>query len=241
MGEKPEAAEGQFPQSAPSATVKPGLSTQYILVLAGTSDFRADSVAAWLQVHGQSSASSLQCHFIHYNFDESIDVLVLLDLMERVRAHVFYGGVARNLVLCHAHRDRTMADSVSFKTIGLNDRLQHSNRVLEASWWFPAVALTGQPKLVKMVLVFPEDFGGEQEAGPTSILALEGFHSLQGEGEARRGAAFFCKFAGAEHRRPMGVITNLSALDQFLYAGWPNLKAHQGKLSYYGPLPRSSL
>ena len=95
------------------------------------------------------------------------------------------------------------------------DRIQHSNKVVEFSWWLAAVALTARPKLVKIALFFTEDCGGDQEAGPTSIWALEGFRSLQGVGEARRGAAFFCRFAGAEQRRPMGVLTNVAALDQF--------------------------
>ena len=68
---------------------------------------------------------------------------------------------------------------------------------------------------------------------------MEGFRSLQGVGEARRGAAFFSRFAGAEQRRPMGVLTNVAALDQFLYFGWPDFQMQRGRLAYQGPLPRS--
>ena len=67
--------------------MKPGLSTQYVLVLAGAADFRADSVAAW---HGvQTQHLPLQCDFVHYNFDEGVNVLVRLDLLDRLRAQFF--------------------------------------------------------------------------------------------------------------------------------------------------------
>ena len=47
-------------------------------------------------------------------------------------------------------------------------------------------------------------------SGPSSIWALKGFKLWQDEGEAQRGAAFFCQLAGAEHRRPMGVPSPMS-------------------------------
>ena len=85
--------------------------------------------------------------------------------------------------------------------------------------------------------------------GPTSIWALAGFRSLQGVGEARRKAAFFCTFAGSDQRRPLGVLTNVAALDEFLYDGWPYhktvpvsrrtsfQKACQVKVSFRGRSP----
>ena len=85
----PVSAEGQVLQPAPPAIVKPVLFTQYILVLAGAADFRADSAAAWVEVHGHQSDSPAQCSVVYYNFDECFNVLVLLDLMDRVRAQFF--------------------------------------------------------------------------------------------------------------------------------------------------------
>ena len=136
-------------------------------------------------------------------------------------------------------RSRSKPMGLFEATVNDYDRIEHSNKVVEFSWWLAAVALTTRPKPVKIALFFSEDFGGDQQAGRTSIWALEGFRSLQGVGEARRRAAFFCRFAGAEQRRPMGVLTNVAALDQFLYFGWPDFQMQQGRLAYQCPLPRS--
>ena len=78
----------EVPQSSPVTFVKPGSSVQYVLVLARAADFTADSVAAWHGIQTQQHLP-LQSDFIHYNFDESIDVLVLLDLLDRLRAQFF--------------------------------------------------------------------------------------------------------------------------------------------------------
>ena len=55
---------------------------------------------------------------------------------------------------------------------------------------------------------------------------------MQDVGEARRGAAFFCQIAGAEHRRPTGVLTNVKGMERFLNTGWPSHKLHEDKLQY---------
>ena len=94
-------------------------------------------------------------------------------------------------------------------------------------------------KPVSLLLLFPEDFGGEPKTGPASIWALECFRSLQGVGETRRQAAFLCTLAGADQRRPLGVLTNVSALDEYLYDGWPNLQEQHGRLCYCGHLPHN--
>ena len=41
----------------------------------------------------------------------------------------------------------------------------------------------GSPQPVPLPLLFPEEFGGEPVAGPTSIWTLAGFRSLQGVGK----------------------------------------------------------
>ena len=89
-----------------------------------------------------------------------------------------------------------------------------------------------------MILFFPEDLRGDHISGPSSIWASEGFQLLQNVGEAQRGAASFCQFAGTEHRRPTGIPTNVKGLARFLYVGWPNHQVQANKLVYFGPLPR---
>ena len=102
--------------------MKAGLFTQYILVLAGAAYFRADSAAAWVEVHGHQSDSPAQCSVVYYNFDECFNVLVLLDLTDRVRAQFFMGGAliaaGINMVPCQAYRNRAMAAPISVKANG---------------------------------------------------------------------------------------------------------------------------
>ena len=92
MGAKfPVSAEGQVLQPAPPAIVKPGLFTQCILVLAGAADFRADSAAALKFM----ATSRILLHSAAWFLTilTSFNVLVLLDLMDRVQSTIFYGGV----------------------------------------------------------------------------------------------------------------------------------------------------
>ena len=158
------------------------MSTQCVLILAGASNFKADSVAGWSEIHGHFSCFP-QCDFVHSNFDERLNILVILDLIDRVGAQSLY--------CCF--------------------RWQHRGRVPDRAvaapipvfpWWVAAVELTAAPKPVPLLPLFPEDFGGEPVTGPRSIWALVGFRPLQGVGEALRNAAFFCTFAGSDQRRP---------------------------------------
>ena len=41
-------------------------------------------------------------------------------------------------------------------------KLQHSNKVVETSLWFAAVGLMAAPQPVPLLLLFAEDFGGDQ-------------------------------------------------------------------------------
>ena len=38
-------------------------------------------------------------------------------------------------------------------------------------------------------------------------------------GEAQRGAVYFCRFAGAQCRRSVGLLTNVQALSSDMYSG----------------------
>ena len=113
-----EVASKQVLQPTLSATVKPGLSTQYILVLAGAANFRADTVT-----------STLPCDIVHYNFDGRINILVILDLIVPRTGTFFQGGSAvtdsRNLVSRQTHRDRAMATPISqASTVSMRSHFQ---------------------------------------------------------------------------------------------------------------------
>ena len=142
--EKREAAQSE-PQHASASVVKPGLSTQYMLVLAGTANFRVDSVAAWLEVHA-AQLPSLQGGFVHYNFDENIKPLALLDLLTRVQAHFFTVVIILPPASTWSRSRHTESGQQPLRSrsnpLGLQDvtahdydHIQHSNKVVEVSWW----------------------------------------------------------------------------------------------------------
>ena len=54
----------------------------------------------------------------------------------------------------------------------------------------------------------------------------------------RRGATFLCRFAAADQKHPMGILTNLRSLQEDLFMGWPIFHHNTDQLSYQGPLPR---
>ena len=48
---------------------------------------------------------------------------------------------------------------------------------------------------------------------------------------------YLCRFAGAEYRRSVGLLTNVHSLSSDMYLGWPSLNTRDGVLHYSGPLP----
>ena len=51
---------------------------------------------------------------------------------------------------------------------------------------------------------------------------------------------YLCRFAGAEHRRSVGLLTNVQALSSNMYLGWPSFNTTlDSVLQCLGPLPAS--
>ena len=75
--------------------------------------------------------------------------------------------------------------------------------------------------------------------GPTSIWECQEVRTLDGVNDAQRGASFLCSLTGADQRRPLGCLTNLSSLKSKLVIGWPSLYQIDRDLVYNGPLPPS--
>ena len=51
---------------------------------------------------------------------------------------------------------------------------------------------------------------------------------------------YLCRFAGAEYRRSVGLLTNIQALSSDVYLGWPSFNTLESVLQYVGPLPAST-
>ena len=92
-----------------------------------------------------------------------------------------------------------------------------------------------------LFLMMPEDFGGHRVSGPASPWDLEDLRNLEEVNEAVRGAAFLCRFASADHKHPVGFLTNFPSLRGDLYLCWPQFFSTGDQLAYNGPLPRDCL
>ena len=113
---------------------------------------------------------------------------------------------------------------------------KHENRSLDFVVWFTEQAVRCEVSRVHVVLLFPEDLGGDNTEGPSSLWCMQEIRDLDGLHEARRGAGFLCQLAGVERRRPLGILCNLPALQQELYLGWPAFSQVQELLEHTGPL-----
>ena len=115
----------------------------------------------------------------------------------------------------------------------------HDNRSVEICTWFAEQSLKCAASRTALIFIFPEDFGGHAISGPASLCSLEELRSLHGQDDALRGATFLCRIAGADTKRPLGILTNLPGLQQYIQIGWPALTRHGSSLHYKGPLPKS--
>ena len=62
-----------------------------------------------------------------------------------------------------------------------------------------------------MILIFPEDLGGDTETGPTSLWMMQELQMLEGLYDARRGAGFSCQLGDADHKRLLPILSNLAS------------------------------
>ena len=206
-------------------------------------------VNAWQEVHSSVTVPQ-QWKVIHYDFDAPLDIFVVLDLLDRVQAGVFRAVIlvppastwsrARHFgpIKCPL---RTRAHQLGLPNLATSaqSKIHDANLAVEVSMWFAAEAFQCEASSVTAVLLFPEDLGGHSLSGPTSPWSLKEWRDLEGLGEARRGSAFWCRFAGADQQRPMGILTNLQPIHAETSPGWPAHFLSQHELLYDGPLPQS--
>ena len=78
--------------------------------------------------------------------------------------------------------------------------------------------LPGSPRRKTFLfLMMPEDLGGHRVSGPASPWDSEYLRNLDGVNEAVRGATFLCRFASADQKHKVGVLTNFPSLRGDLY------------------------
>ena len=136
----------------------------------------ADVAKAWAS-QSWTGASSFACSFVYHNFDKPQDLLVVLDLLDRVRLGFF---MAVHLVppasswsrARHVEGgqwpSRSRAQPLGLSVLSAVDRQRvlQSNQVLEVTSWVAHHALCCQVSKVYLLFMMPEDFGGHCESAP---------------------------------------------------------------------------
>ena len=200
---------------------------------------------AWSAAQNPAARHS-QLEFLYYDPHVQHDIIVVFDLLDRVKAGFFQAvfiAPPASTWSCSRHLGptqtqlRSRAQPLGLPSLGAlaQSRISEANRTLEVCTWLVQQALFAR---VHCVLLFPEDLGGHSYSGPSSPWALQDWRFLEGLGDARRGSAFLCRLAAADHRRPTGFITNLHELIVDIYLGWSRLLPIQQDLYYDGPLPK---
>ena len=120
----------------------------------------------------------------------------------------------------------------------LQKKVNDANRCMEITERFAEQSLLCSTRRVALLFVISEDFGVHHRDGLASPWALQELRQLQGVNDARRGAAFLCRLADSEHRRPLGFLSNMDTFCSQLCDGWPSFSFAEESLVYDGPLPK---
>ena len=120
-----------------------------------------------------------------------------------------------------------------------NDKVNSANRALEVVLWCAEQALFCKSKAVGLNIIFPEDLGGHQSEGPSSLWVLREIQLLEGIHDARRAAGYLCQFTRTDYKRPLGLFSTSRKLRARLSLGWPRLERIHDRLVYKGPLPKN--
>ena len=220
-----------------------------VLLVSSCRTHEDEFLSAWELLQSRlKQPSPLQV--IHYIFDDSSDDLVsLLDLLDRVKSGFFQLSCVLPPAstwsrVRHSELPGQLplrSRSAPFGLDGLDpaalERVQRANQQGEFCCWIAEQIL--HCPVSKLVLVFPEDLGGDKNSGPSSIWSRREYQLLEGLREARRGASFLCQLSSVDQRRPLGILSDLAALQSSLHLGWPQFTSQGLQLVYVGPLPRS--
>ena len=212
--------------------------------MAESGGHRDEILQAWTDVQ-PSLKSALPMEVVQYFFDPpSVALLPVLDLLDRVRSGhfqlvcVFPPAATWSQVPGQPPlRSRSCPFGLDDLDPDDTERVIHANACCEFSAWIAEQAACCSQ--CRLVLAFPEDFGGHYRDGPASVWACHEYQMLENLREARRGAAFLCQLSSVDHWRPLGFISDIPDLLARLSPGWPSLQPTDTALVYTGPLPKS--
>ena len=231
--------------SSVSPMVTPKSCTTRVLLLASVSSLEVE-VRAALQAQLREDDSSTFFELVYLDITLIADFLSVLDLLDFIRQGIFdvihivppaatwsrsrHSGIPGQRPL----RSRLAPLGLPSLTRLENDKVNSANRALEVVLWCAEQALSCRSKAVGLNIIFPEDLGGQQSEGPSSLWVLrEGIH------DARRAAGYLCQFTRTDYKRPLGVFSTSRKLRARLSLGWPRLDRIHDRLVYKGPLPKN--
>ena len=221
-----------------------------MLLLASESSFQVE-VRDALQAQLRADDPSIFFELVYLDITLIADFLSILDLLDYVRQGIFdvihivppaatwsrsrHSDIPGQRPL----RSRLAPLGLPSLTPSENDKVNSANRALEAVLWCAEQALCCKTKAVGLNIIFPEDLGGHQSEGPSSLWVLREIQLLEGIRDARRAAGYLCQFTRTDFKRPLGVFSTSRKLRARLSLGWPHLERIRDKLVYKGPLPKN--
>ena len=236
--------------SSVSPMVTPKSCTTRVLLLASESSLEVE-VRAALQAQIREDDSSTFFELVYLDITLIADFFSILDLLDYVRQGIFdvihivppaatwsrsrHSDIPGQRPL----RSRLAPLGLPSLTPSENDKVNSANRALEAVLWCAEQALCCKTKAVGLNIIFPEDLGGQQSEGPSSLWVLREIQLLEGIRDARRAAGYLCQFTRTDFKRPLGVFSTSRKLRARLSLGWPRLERIHDKLVYKGPLPKN--
>ena len=198
----------------------------------------------------KSRPGSHSFDLLHYNCMETTDIFVILDILDRIHLGVF--DVVTIVPPCSTwsrarHKEtegqkplRSRSCPLGLPALSLLEqrKVDQANECLELGVWLAQQALSCETKQTDLLLLAPEDFGGEAIHGPTAIWQFKELHDLGALNEAQRAAGFLCQLSKADQQRPLGFISTLPTFRELLHSGWLQLDLIGDTLQYSGPLPK---
>ena len=133
-------------------------------------------------------------------------------------------------------RTRAYPHGVTSADVRALDQLKQANRELEAMVWCAEQALFCRSSYVSLNIVFPDDLGSHSVTGPSSIWSILEFLQLEGVNDARRLAVYLSRLSGADHKRPITVLSTSRRFGEEFFQGWPDLSLSNENLSCRGPV-----
>ena len=221
------------------------------MLLLGSESSLQVEVRDALQAQLRADDPSIFFELVYLDITLIADFLSILDLLDYVRQCIFdvvhivppaatWSRSRHSDILGQTPlRSRLAPLGLPSLTPSENDKVNSANRALEAVLWCAEQALCCKTKAVGLNIIFPEDLGGQQSEGPSSLWVLRGIQLLEGIRDARRAAGYLCQFTRTDFKRPLGVFSTSRKLRARLSLGWPRLERIRDKLVYKGPLPKN--